>query len=99
VAGGIRVQSNRFRRGGVNRGFGYDVVNKNPAGSIFEVIGDKSRTTSDRGAQFVDSINARYQQRKGPRTLLPAYYSVMGEGFREDILNEIKSEAKRLGLI
>jgi hypothetical protein len=97
VAGGIRVQSNRFRRGGVNRGFGYDVVNKNPAGSIFEVIGDKSRTTSKTGEQFVDSIVARFSG-KPPRILMPAYYSAVTPEVQERIKDQILQEARRAGL-
>jgi hypothetical protein len=98
VSKGIRIKSNRFRRGGVNRGFGYDVVNSNAAGAILEVIGDKSRVSSDKGAQFVDSITARYGMTR-PRILMPAYYAGMTPEVRERIRDAILDEARKAGIV
>jgi hypothetical protein len=98
VSKSIGIKNNRFRRGGVNRGFGYDVVNSNAAGAIFEVIGDKSRVSSDKGAQFVDSITGRFGMAR-PRILMPAYYSVMDDSVRERIKDTILSEARKAGLV
>lgn len=100
VSVGFKLRKNNFRRKGISAGLAWDVYQMNPGGAIFEVIGDKSRVSSPRGAQFVDSVNARYPQpKKGPRTLLPAYYSVIDKNFSESVLDDIKSEARRLGLI
>lgn len=98
VSKGIRVKSNRFRSRGVNRGFGYDVVNSNAAGAIFEVIGDKSRVSSDKGAQFVDSIVAKFGMRR-PRILMPAYYSAVTPEVKERIKDAILDEARKAGLV
>jgi len=97
VSSGIRTRTNRFRRGGVNRGYGVDVVDSNAAGNIFEVIGDKSRVTSTTGAQFVDSIADRFRGRP-PRLLLPAYYSAVTPQVKERIAETILDEARKAGL-
>jgi hypothetical protein len=72
VRSGFTVATNRYRRRGVTVGFGYDVVQKSAAGSIFETVGKST------GTPFVDAITARFSGAR-PRTLLPAYYSTIEE--------------------
>ena len=97
VSAGFKVQRNNFRKRGVSRGFGVDVRQASAAGSIFEVIGDKSRVSGPKGEQFVDSIVAKGGLTR-PRSLLPAYYSAVTPDVQERIRDQIISEAKRLGL-
>ena len=49
VKSGFKVATNRYRRRGVTAAFGYDVVQANAGGSVYEVIGDKSRVTGPQG--------------------------------------------------
>jgi len=98
VVTGIKVKANRFRSKGVNRGFGYDVVNSNAGGSIFEVVGDKSRVVDARGGNFVDAINARFGAKR-PRLLMPAYYSAVTPEVKERIAEQITNEARKAGLV
>ena len=95
VAAGFKVKANRFRRQGTNRGFGYDVVQSNAGGSVFEVIGDGSRVTT--GQQFVDTIANRFGSKR-PRILMPAYYSAITPELREKIRDQIIDEARKAGL-
>lgn len=96
VKRGFKVATNRYRRRGVTTAFGYDVVQSNAGGSVFEVIGDKSRVTDERGAQFVDSVVASRSGRT-PRTLIPAYYAGITQA-RERIESALKSAMRKVGL-
>lgn len=96
VAKGFRVQTNRYRRRGATTGFGYDVVQGNAAGNIFEVVGSKSRIRGAKGAQFVDSIVARFSGTT-PRTLIPAYYAEI-EGVHARIEEAIRNAEREVGL-
>lgn len=95
VADGLKVKANRFRKQGVNRGFGYDVVQSNAGGNVFEVIGDGSRVTT--GQQFVDTIANRFGNKR-PRILMPAYYSAITPELRRKIRDKIVDEARKAGL-
>jgi hypothetical protein len=99
VASGFKVYRNNFRKRGVSRGYGVDVRQSSPGGSIFEVIGDKSRTTGPRGEQFVDSILAKFGNKMPPRSLLPAYYSAVTPEVQERIRDQIIEEARKAGLV
>lgn len=96
VRRGFKVATNRYRRRGVTTAFGYDVVQSNAGGSVFEVIGDKSRVTDERGAQFVDSVVGSRGGKK-PRTLIPAYYAGITQA-RERIESALKSAMRKVGL-
>ncbi len=98
VASGFRITRNSFRKRGVSRGYGVDVRQASPGGSIFEVIGDKSRTSGPRGVQFVDSIVAKAGMTR-PRSLLPAYYSAVTPEVQERIKEQILDEARKAGLV
>lgn len=100
VVTGIKVQANRFRKRGVNRGFGYDVVQSNAGGSVFEVIGDHSRVNPDHhsGDQFVSYVADTYGMAR-PRTLMPAYYSAVTPEVQERIKDRITTEARKAGLV
>ncbi len=101
VAKGFRVQRSNFRRRGVSAGLGYDVVQSNAAGAIFEVIGDGSRVGETKfhwqGAGFVRNIANRFP-RKQPRTLIGAYYRNMSQEVRDEIRDQIVQEARKAGL-
>lgn len=97
VASGFKVQRQNFRRRGVSAGLGFDVVQTNAAGAIFEVMGDGSRVTDSSGQNMVDVINSRFP-RKQPRTLIGAYYKNMNEDVREAIKDQILDEARKAGL-
>lgn len=97
VAAGFKVYRSNFRKRGVSRGYGVDVRQALPAGSIFEVIGDKSRTSGRRGQSFVDSV-VRKAGGTYPRSLLPAYYSAVTPEVKERIANQILEEARKAGL-
>jgi hypothetical protein len=97
VVNGFRVKKNNFKRRGVNAGFGFDVIQYNAAGAIFEVMGDGSRVTTGGGENLVKVINQRFP-RKQPRTLIAAYYQNMNQEVRESIRNQIISEARKAGL-
>ena len=98
VVAGFKVQRSNFRKAGVSRGVGYDVVQSNAAGSIFEVIGDGSRVTTPQGARLVNTINRRFGKR-GPRILMPAYYEGLPANFQDDIRDKIAAAAREAGLI
>jgi len=100
VVTGIKVQANRFRKRGVNRGFGYDVVQSNAGGSVFEVIGDGSRINPDHwaGQHFVQNVVDRFGMAR-PRTLMPAYYSAVSPEVQERIKDKITDEARKAGLV
>lgn len=95
--GGIRVKRNNFRRRGMSAGFGVDVEQRDWAGAIFDIVGDKSRITSPQGAHFVDVINSRFGTAR-PRSLIGGYYAVDIEARSEQIRDDIASAAIRLGL-
>ena len=97
VAKGFRVQRSNFRRRGVSAGLGYDVVQSNAAGAIFEVMGDGSRVTDKSGQNMVDVVNRRFP-RKQPRTLIGAYYRNMSQEVRDEIRDQIVQEARKAGL-
>jgi|LakMenEpi03Aug12_release.lakeMendotaPanAssembly.Ray.scaffolds.fasta_scaffold816967_2 hypothetical protein len=97
VAKGFKVKKNNFKRRGVNAGFGFDVIQYDAAGAIFEVMGDGSRVTTRGGANMVNMINQRFP-RKQPRTLIAAYYQNMNEEVRDSIREQIISEARKAGL-
>lgn len=98
VAAGFKVQRNSYRKRGVSRGYGVDVRQASPGGSIFEVIGDKSRTSGPVGDTFVDNFLGKVGNRKSPRSLLPAYYSAVTPDVQERIKNQIIEEARKAGL-
>lgn len=97
VAKGFRVQKSNFRRRGVSAGLGYDVIQSNAAGAIFEIMGDGSRVTTPSGQNMVDMVNKRFP-RKQPRTLIAAYYRNMNEEVRNAIRDQIIDEARKAGL-
>lgn len=97
VAKGFKVKKNNYRRRGVSAGLGYDVMQTNAAGAIFEVMGDGSRVTTRSGKNLVDVVNDRFP-RKQPRTLIAAYYQNMSEEVRNDIRDRIVDEARKAGL-
>ena len=104
VARGFTVRQNNYKKKGVARGIGWDVIQMNAAGAIFEVIGDKSRIGRNdpytwQGEGFVDRIVDRYPRTKGPRTLVQAYYRNMTPEFREEIRDQIIAEARKAGLV
>lgn len=101
VAAGFKVRKNNFRSYGVARGIGWDVVQSNPGGAVFEVVGDFSRVSTPSGAHLVQMINDRYgKPGKGTRILTKAYYKGLGdaEAFRERIAEMINEAARRAGL-
>ena len=98
VKSGFKVSTNRYRRRGVTAAFGYDVVQANAGGSVYEVIGDKSRVAEGtQGEQFVDSVVANSSARRNPRTLVPAYYEGI-EQARERIKAALQVAMRRVGL-
>ena len=97
VKSGFKVATNRYRRRGVTAAFGYDVVQANAGGSVYEVIGDKSRVTGPQGEQFVDSVVAASSGRRNPRTLVPAYYEGI-EQARERIKAALKDAMRKVGM-
>ena len=94
----VKLQRSNYKKGGVARGISWDVVNDSPAGAIFEVVGDFSRTTDEAGEHLVRAINRRYPGKK-PRILLPAYYAGMPENLKDDIRDQILTEARKAGLV
>ena len=101
VARGFKVRQNNFRRRGVSAGLAFEVYQSNAGGSIFEVIGDKSRTGQTefgwQGDAFVDNVRSRFPQRR-PRSLFGAYYQVMTPQLQDEIRNSIIEEARKAGL-
>lgn len=101
VAAGFKVRKNNFKAYGIARGIGWDVVQTNPGGAVFEVVGDFSRVSTPSGAHLVQMINDRYgKPGKGTRILTKAYYKGLGnaEAFRERIAEMINEAARRAGL-
>lgn len=90
VSASFKLRRNNFKRRGISAGIGWDLYQTNPGGAIFELLGTGS-------SQFVESVSGRYN-RKQPRTLIPAYYSVMTEDFQKKIHNMILTEARKAGL-
>ena len=98
VVSKIKLQRSNYKKGGVARGISWDVVNDSPAGAIFEVVGDFSRTTDEAGEHLVRAINRRYPGKK-PRILLPAYYDGMPKNLQDEIADQILTEARKAGLV
>lgn len=106
VASGFKVRKNNFKAYGIARGIGWDVVQTNPGGAVFEVVGDFSRITGDpryeqQATKLVQMINERFgKPTKGTRILTKAYYKGLGnaEAFRERIIEMINDAARRAGL-
>lgn len=102
VASGIKVRRNNFRRRGVSAGIGWDVVQGNAAGAIYEIIGSGSRIGETpyywQGSQFVNNVVNKGGSGPTPRNLYPAYYSVMNDGLQDDIRDTIIAAAHRAGL-
>jgi hypothetical protein len=97
VSKGFKVQKNNFRRKGVSAGLGYDVVQTNAAGAIFEKMGDGDVETTKAGRNLVKVIDTRFPGKK-PRTLLKAYYQNMNDEVRDGIRDQILDEARKAGL-
>ena len=97
VARGFKVKRNNFKRKGVAAGLGFDVVQNNAAGAIFELMGDGSRVTTSGGRNLIDVVNNRFP-RKQPRTLIAAYYQNMNDEVRDGIRDQIVDEARKAGL-
>lgn len=101
VASGFKVQKKNYRTRGVNRGIAWDVQQMNPAGAIFEVMGDESRVTTEAGRKMVQAIASRFPMpSKGSRILTRAYYRAIPNpvAFRERIAEMIVDAARRAGL-
>lgn len=103
VIAGFKVKRSNYRRKGVSAGISWDVFQMNAAGAIFEVIGANNRHEDDPrpwkpGKYLVDAVARRFPRTKGPRTLVPAYYSEMTPEFKEDIRKAIIREAREVGL-
>jgi hypothetical protein len=97
VSKGFKVQKNNFRRKGVSAGFGFDVVQTNAAGAIFEKMGDGDEETTKAGRNLVKVVEGRFP-RKQPRTLIAAYYQNMNDEVRDGIRDQIIDEARKAGL-
>jgi hypothetical protein len=70
---GLRVSTNRYRASGVTTAFGMSVVQRDPAGAIFELAGSANRS----GHRFNSALNRVLGKGPYPRSLFPAYYAVM----------------------
>lgn len=101
VARGFKVRQNNYRRRGVSAGLAFDVYQGNAGGSIFEVLGDKSRVGETnfnwQGSGFVSRISDRFPRRE-PRSLFAAYYEVMTPELQNEIRESIIDEARKAGL-
>jgi hypothetical protein len=89
VRRGFKVATNRYRRRGITTAFGYDVVQGNAGGSVFETIGKGS-------GQFVDAIVSRFGSQR-PRTLIPAYYATI-EQAQSQVEDAIRRAEREVGL-
>lgn len=101
VAAGFKVLKNNFKSYGIARGIGWDVVQQNAGGAVFEVMGDFSRVSNKSGEALVQAVNARYPApKKGTRILTRAYYKGLGdaEAFQARVVGLIEDAARRLGL-
>ena len=106
VAAGFKVLKKNFKSYGIARGIGWDVVQQNAGGAVFEVMGDFSRITSDRryekqAVHLVKTMNERFPApKKGTRILTRAYYKGLGdaEAFQARVVGLIEDAARRLGL-
>lgn len=97
VKRGFKVAANRYRRRGVTTSFGYDVVQTNAGGNVFEVIGDKSRVSGPQGSAFVDSVVRASGRDRSPRTLYTAYYAVIGR-VQARMQEAVESAMRKVGL-
>lgn len=101
VASGFKVQRNNYRRRGVSAGISWDVVQMDPAGAIFEVVGDFTRIRTDSGRRLVEKINDRFPMpKKGTRLLTRAYYKAIpdSQALAEQIRDSIIESARANGL-
>jgi len=97
VAAGFKPKTSSYRKRGVSRGYGVDVIQTSAGGSVFEVVGDKSRTRGAQGERFVDQIVARTTSTR-PRSLFPAYYAGVTPEVKDNIRDQILDEARKAGL-
>lgn len=89
VKRGVSVQTERTRKSGITVGFGYRVVNKTPAGAIYELAGSRTKNALGRG------INKNKPVARYPRTLFAAYYMAMPTAMTriETAIEKAKREA------
>jgi hypothetical protein len=90
VKRGITVSQQRNRQSGITIGFGYDVVTKTPAGSIYELAGSKSDEPMSR------AMRKKHPVTNYPRTLFEAYYAGMPQA-KAKIEAAIKKAEEKVG--
>jgi hypothetical protein len=97
AASGFKLRRSNFRAKGISRGIGFSVQQMNWGGAVYEILGDGSRIRNRAGRHLVDTVNARFGQRR-PRTLFKAYYDVLAPDRIDAIRDQINDEIIRLGL-
>jgi hypothetical protein len=90
---GIRVNANRYRASGVTVAFGMTVVQRNPAGAIFELAGSENRS----GHRFNRTLNRMLNDGPYPRSLFPAYYDEMPTTVKQ-IQTAIREAERKVGI-
>lgn len=101
VKAGFKKRQNNYRRAGIKAGIAWEAYQSNAGGNIFEVMGTGSGATPS-ARTLIDTVGRRFggtKARTRPRTLIPAYYSVMTPELRDGIRQMIENEAKKAGLV
>jgi len=96
----IKVRNYRVRAKGRVTAFGVQVVNMDPAASIFELAGSKNPTSrSGRGGSYTFNQNLinRFGKDRYPRILYPSYYAGI-KSARRAIENAVMDAARKVGL-
>lgn len=96
----IRVRNYRVRNKGRVTAFGVQVVNMDPAASIFELAGSKnpySRPGRGGSDTFNQNIINRFGKQRYPRILYPSYYAGI-KSARAAIEEAVKEAARKVGL-
>jgi hypothetical protein len=100
VLKGIKTQPNKVTRDRVVQKFGFDVVQMNAVGSIYELAGSRNKTSNYRraGSKSFNTNLLKSSAGTGPypRTLFPAYYAAMPQ-VKRDIEAAIRAAEKAVG--
>ena len=97
----VKLKQRNFRRRG-SLGVAYEVMQADPGGAAWALIGKGNAVRTPQGAHLVQAINDRSPIQhwrgsgaQGPRGLVEAYYAAKPEGTDEEIARKIANALER----
>jgi len=96
----VKPAAFRARKRGTTIGYGYQAVQKDPAASIFELAGSKTKRSKETRAgswTFNQNILERFKNGPYPRIMYPSYYVGIKQA-RQEIDDALQEARKAVGL-